>query len=178
MANSLRLRPRGTESTVSKFDQWPRDEQPRGAPVFTHNERIIPASPERVWNLLVDAQGWSEFYANAWFVELADPQQRDLRSGSVFRWVTFGMPMTSLVDPCKRPLLIGWRWHSRWWSRGAHGYHIWLLESHEQGTRVVTEETNRGVVPSLLYPVIQPLLWLAHNYWLRQLARQVRVREP
>ncbi|MGH3829726.1 MAG: SRPBCC domain-containing protein [Pseudonocardiaceae bacterium] len=172
VASSLSFQARGAGSPVSEFDQWPSGEQPQGARVFAHNERIIPAPPERVWNLLVAAQGWSAFYANAWFVELADPQQHDLRSGSVFRWVTFGMPLTSLVDPCKRPLLIGWRWHWRWWSRGAHGYHIWLLEPHEQGTRVVTEETNRGVVPSLLYPVIQPLLWLAHNYWLHQLARQ------
>jgi hypothetical protein len=126
-----------------------------------------------VWNLLVAAQGWSEFYANAHFVELVDPRQHRLQRGSVFRWVTFGLvPLISEVDPCKRPLRIGWRWWGRWWGRGAYGYHIWLLESHERGTRVVTEETNRGILPSLLYPVIQPLLWLQHNYWLRQLARQ------
>ncbi|MGH3853397.1 MAG: SRPBCC domain-containing protein [Pseudonocardiaceae bacterium] len=178
MASSLSFQASEARTTVSEFDQWPRGEQPQGAQVFAHNERIIPAPPELVWNLLVDAQGWSEFYANAQFVELADPQQHDLRSGSVFRWVTFGMPLTSLVDPCKRPLLIGWRWHCSWWGRGAYGYHIWLLEPREQGTRVVTEETQRGVLPGLARPIMRPLLWLAHNYWLRQLARQARVREP
>lgn len=164
---------RRTGGAVSEFDQWPQEEQPKGAQVFVHNERIVPAPPERVWNLLVTAQGWSEFYANAHFVELADPRQHQLRRGTVFRWVTFGLlPIISEVDPCKRPLQIGWRWWGRWWGRGAHGYHIWLLESHERGTRVVTEETNRGILPSLLRPVIQPLLSLQHNYWLRQLARQ------
>ncbi|MGH3826685.1 MAG: hypothetical protein ACRDQX_05865 [Pseudonocardiaceae bacterium] len=33
--------------------------------VSAHNERIIPSPPERVWNLLVAAQGWAKFYANA-----------------------------------------------------------------------------------------------------------------
>ncbi|MBW0009112.1 MAG: SRPBCC family protein [Pseudonocardiales bacterium] len=141
--------------------------------MFAHNERIIPAPPERVWDLLVDAQGWSAFYANAHFVELADPQQHRLEHGSVFRWVTFGMPLTSEVNPCKRPHLIGWRWWGRWWGRGTHGYHVWLLEPHECGTRVVTEETQRGALPGMTRPIMQPLLRLAHGYWLRQLERQV-----
>jgi predicted patatin/cPLA2 family phospholipase len=168
----LRRAARGTADPVSEFDQWPDEEQPTGTKVFSHNERIVPAPPERVWNLLVDALGWSEFYANAHFVELVDPQQHQLRRGSVFRWVTFGLPLTSEVDPCKRPLQIGWRWRWRWWDTGWHGYHIWLLEPHERGTRIVTEETNRGVLPSLLYPFIPPLLRLEHNSWLRGLARR------
>lgn len=164
----LRRVVRASGSIVSEFDQWPPEEQPRGAQVFAHNERIVPAPPERVWNLLVEAQGWSEFYANAHFVELADPRQHRLQSGSVFRWFTFGFPLTSEVSPCKRPLRIGWRW----WCRGAHGYHGWLIEPHALGTRIITEETQRGVLPGLTRPIMQPLLWLAHNYWLRQLARQ------
>jgi predicted acylesterase/phospholipase RssA len=159
---------RGNGSTVSEFDQWPLEEQPQGAKVFAHNERIVPAPPERVWNLLVEAQGWSEFYANAHFVELADPRQHSLRNGSVFRWFTFGFPLTSEVSPCKRPLRIGWRW----WCRGAHGYHGWMIEPHPLGTRIITEETQRGVLPGLTRPIMQPLLWLAHNYWLRQLGRR------
>jgi len=168
----FRLAAQGTGSAVSEFDQWPKEEQPAGAQVFVHNERIVPAPPERVWNLLVAAQGWSEFYANAHFVELADPRQHQLRRGSVFRWVTFGFPLTSEVHPCKRPLQIGWRWWGRWWGRGTHGYHIWLLEPHERGTRIVTEETQRGFLPGLAPPVWRPVMSLGHNYWLRQLARQ------
>ncbi|MGH3427439.1 MAG: SRPBCC family protein [Pseudonocardiaceae bacterium] len=175
MASSLRLRAREAGSPVSEFDQWPRGEQPKGAKVFSHNELIIPAPPERVWDLLVDVQGWQEFYNNAEFVELVDSRQRYLQDGSVFRWVTFGALLTSEVDICEAPSRIGWRW----WRRGGHGYHIWLLEPHENGTRVVTEETNRGVVPSLLHPFIQPALWLAHNYWLSQLALRVsRLPQP
>jgi predicted acylesterase/phospholipase RssA/uncharacterized protein YndB with AHSA1/START domain len=168
----LRRAARGNGSTVSEFDQWPHAERPEGAKVFAHNERIIPAAPEHVWSLLVDAHGWSQFYGNAHFVELTDPQQHNLRRGSVFRWVTFGLPLTSEVAPCKRPLHIGWRWSWRWWGTGWHGYHIWLLEPHPYGTRIVTEETNRGLLPNLLYPAIQPMIRLEHNSWLRGLARQ------
>ncbi len=163
------LRQAARGSSVSEFDQWPPEDQPKGAKVYAHNERIIPAPPERVWNLLVEVQGWSQYYANAHFVELADPRQHRLQNGTVFRWVTFGaLPIRSEVYPCQRPLRIGWRW----WGHGAHGYHGWLIEPHPLGTRVVTEETNRGILPSLLYPVIQPLLRLQHGYWLRQLARR------
>ncbi|HWR48719.1 MAG TPA: patatin-like phospholipase family protein [Pseudonocardiaceae bacterium] len=168
----LRRLARGTGSNVSEFTEWPHEEQPTGAKVFVHNERIVPAPPEQVWNLLVAAQGWSEFYANAWFVALADPRQHRLRCGSVFRWVTFGLPITCEVDPCTRPLRIGWRWYWRWWGPGAHGYHIWVLEPHERGTRVVTEETQRGLLPGLTRPLLRPLMLLGHDYWLRQLARR------
>ncbi|MGH3772424.1 MAG: SRPBCC family protein [Pseudonocardiaceae bacterium] len=169
MASSLRLRAREARSPISEFDQWPRGEQPNGARVFAHNELIIPAPPERVWDLLIDAHGWPEFYANAWSVELADPQQRYLQDGSVFRWVTLYVHLTSEVDTWEPPSRIGWRW----WRRGAHGYHIWLLEPHECGTRIVTEETQRGVLPGLTRPIMQPALRFAHGHWLRQLARQV-----
>jgi hypothetical protein len=136
--------------------------------VFAHNERIIPAPPERVWDLIVAAQGWSDFYANAQFVELVDPQQHRLRHGSVFRWVTFGLPLTSEVAPCEPPNLIGWRW----WGLGAYGYHVWLLESHEFGTRIVTEETQLGGLIRLVRSLMRRALPLGHGYWLRQLARR------
>jgi hypothetical protein len=158
----------GSPSTVSEFDGWPHGEQPAGAQVFAHNERIVPAPPEWVWNPLVAAQEWSEFYANAEFVRLINPRQHRLQRGSVFRWVTFGFPITCEVDICHRPIRIGWRW----WRRGAHGYHIWLLQPHERGTRIVTEETQRGVLPGLMRPIMRRLLWLGHSYWLRQLARR------
>jgi uncharacterized protein YndB with AHSA1/START domain len=140
--------------------------------VFAHNERTAPAPPERVWNLLVLARGWPEFYGNAHFVELADRQQRRLRSGSVFRWVTFGCPIVSEVHTCERPARIGWQWQGRWWGRGLHGYHIWLLQPHERGTRIVTEETQRGLLLGLARPIMQHWLWFEHGRWLRQLARQ------
>ncbi|MDQ3761006.1 MAG: SRPBCC family protein [Actinomycetota bacterium] len=166
--------PRGNGSMVPELTGWPAGEHPDNAAVFAHNERIIPAPPERVWELIVAVQDWSKFYANARFVALGDPAQEHLRPGSVFRWVTFGVPITSEVDSCEPPVRIGWRW----WGRGprgydlAHGYHGWLLEPHERGTRVVTEETQCGFGPVLLRPILQWLLPLGHDYWLRQLARR------
>jgi predicted acylesterase/phospholipase RssA len=161
------------EGTVSEFTGWPTDEDPTIADVFAHNERIVPAPPERVWDLLVAAQGWSEFYANAQFIELADRRQHSLRRGSVFRWVTFGLPIVSVVDLAQRPTRLGWRW----WGTGASGYHVWLLEPHERGTRIVTEETQRGTLPLLLRSILRRLLPLGHNYWLRNLARRA-TRQP
>lgn len=158
----------------AEFAGWPDNERPQGAHVFAHNECIVAAPPDRVWDLIVTAQGWSEFYANAQFVRLADPRQHRLERGSVFRWVTFGLPITSEVDPCEPPRLIGWRW----WGIGARGYHVWLLEPHECGTRIVTEETQRGVLPWLLRPILHRLLPLGHGYWLRQLANRATRSPP
>jgi hypothetical protein len=159
--------------TVPEFTGWPDKEHPEGAHVFAHNERIIPAPPERVWDLIVAARGWSEFYANAQFVHLSDPRQHSLKRGSIFRWVTFGIPLTSEVFPCEPPSLLGWRF----WRTGAYGYHVWLLEPHEFGTRVVTEETQLGVLSRLGSPFMRRALPLGHGYWLRQMARRA-IRPP
>jgi hypothetical protein len=157
----------------SEYRGWPDDEAPAGARVFAHNERIVPASPAVAWDWLVHAQGWSDYYANAQFVDLAGgPREHELRRGSVFRWVTFGLPVVSVVDECVAPGTIGWRWHARRFPRAAHGYHIWILEPHEYGTRIVTEETQRGPLPMLLRPLLRRVLPLGHAYWLRQLARR------
>jgi hypothetical protein len=51
-------------------------------------KRIIPTAPEQVqaWNLLVAAQGWSEFYCNARFVEPRSRRVHRSTGGSALEW--------------------------------------------------------------------------------------------
>jgi hypothetical protein len=159
----------------SSWPGWPAGHEPAGAAVFVHDERVVPADPQAVWDLLVDCRGWSSFYPNALRVRPADPDEPVLRQGSRFAWITFGMPITSTVECCLDPdpvagsAVLGWSWTGP----GAHGYHVWELTAHEHGTRIVTEETQRGPVPFALARLLEPVMVVGHGYWLRQIGRRL-----
>jgi Polyketide cyclase / dehydrase and lipid transport len=146
---------------------WPEGTRPDQSSVFCHNEIRVPTPPQRVWDWLVCAGMWSRWYRNAGDVVLPGDQLR-LTPNMVFRWTTLGARITSKVVEYDAPHRIGWIW----WRRGARGYHGWLLEPDKDGTRVITEETQQGLLPWLLRPVLQRALSIAHDYWLRQLARK------
>jgi hypothetical protein len=61
-----------------------------------------------------------------------------------------------------------------WWRGGAAGvdaYHGWLLEPAGNGTRVVTDETEKGPLPWVLRWYLRGALHRAHQEWLECLAR-------
>jgi Polyketide cyclase / dehydrase and lipid transport len=151
-----------------EFDGWPGGRAPADAHVYAHNELFVPAGAERIWAWLVHAARWPSWYPNAWRIRSpAGP----LAAGSVFTWITFGLPITSTVDLADQPRAIGWQWQSRWWPGAAYGYHIWLLQPQGDGCRVVTEETQRGALPRFFSPVLTFALLRAHGMWLRRLSR-------
>jgi hypothetical protein len=83
----------------------------RRGKVFAHNKRIIPATLEQVWNQLVDAHGWSDFYRNAHF-----RSQRVRRStgGSALDWAGQLLP-----DAIKEDYIEEWQ--------------AWLSDLHQAG---------------------------------------------
>ena len=134
--------------------------------MYTHNELVIPQPADALWTPLVRASRWSTWYFNARAVRI-EGGAAELGPGTRFRWVTFGMPLRSEVRVCDPPARIGWTWSTL----GAHGYHGWLLEpAPGGGTRVVTEETQRGPLAALIRYPMRAALSAAHQHWLRQLA--------
>jgi hypothetical protein len=152
---------------------WPEGTHPRESSVFAHNEVLIDASPQRVWDWLVDAGYWSRWYFNAAGVTI-DSGGKTLRRHSLFSWITFGVRITSRVHVYDPPCSIGWLW----WRTGARGYHGWLLEPVGSGCRVVTEESQQGFIPATLGFLLQPALSWAHGHWLSKLAREARLGTP
>lgn len=84
--------------------------------MITRYERIIPKTPEqvRVWNLLVVAQGWSEFYRNAHFVAFTSRRVHRSTGGSALEWAGRLLP-----DAMAEEYIEEWR--------------AWLADLHEAG---------------------------------------------
>lgn len=134
----------------------------------------MACQPEEVWRRLVDADSWPRWYSNARRVQVAEGGS--LKLGKNFTWITFGLPIDSIVTHCQEPQSLGWCWKSRGWAGAAWGYHGWRLEPDEAGTRVITEEAQRGLLPWALQPLLRPTLHAGHHLWLRDLAQQTATR--
>jgi Polyketide cyclase / dehydrase and lipid transport len=90
---------------------WPVGFDPAKADLFSHNELLIGAPCERVWQHIVDATKWPEWYPNSKDVRIVEGAQ--LAQGAVFRWTTFGLPLESKINEFVPYARIGWYGYAR-----------------------------------------------------------------
>jgi hypothetical protein len=154
--------------------RWPAGCDPDGAPVYTFNEITIVAPPERVWAWLARASAWPSYYDNASNVRFVDGGGPDLSLGSRFTWKTFNVSVDTTVTECVVPTRLAWRGKTF----GGGGYHGWVIEPAPSGCRVVTEETQRGIVPSVGRWFLRAGLLKQHQRWLEGLKRVAEWGSP
>ncbi|WP_051718385.1 SRPBCC domain-containing protein [Hymenobacter sp. IS2118] len=131
------------------------------APVQTRDTVVVRAGPAQVWAVLTNIGGWPAHYD---FVRAAQPPAA-LRAGERFRWRTTKLNLTStllLVDP---PRQLGWRGRKY----GVTVYHFWHLVPQGDVTLVITEESQRGLLVSLLKKGFRSRLQAGSRLWLQQL---------
>jgi hypothetical protein len=154
--------------------RWPDDLTPERASVYGYNELWIDAPREHVWAWLVRAASWPDWYENAKDVRVDSVDGRTLGRGTTFTWTTFGTRLKDTKVEEYEPLArLSWR------AKGLlAAYHGWMLEPDKGGVLVVTEETQRGIVPALLGWYIKPGLLREHQRWLEGLAAKARTGPP
>jgi hypothetical protein len=74
------------------------------APVITRDEIMISAPIQTVWNIQTDVEAWPSWQSDVDSAEADGP----LRAGSVFRWQTAGLDITSTVEEIDPPNRIVW----------------------------------------------------------------------
>ena len=87
---------------------WPAGHTPADADPFAHNELLIHASCSIVWQHLVHAQTWSEWYPNSHNVKLLNSPDGRLHQDTQFSWDTFGVHIESQVHEFALDSRIGW----------------------------------------------------------------------
>jgi uncharacterized protein YndB with AHSA1/START domain len=152
---------------------WPRGLAPRDVDVFVHNEGWIDAPPRIVWANLIDATQWPSWYANAADVRIDGGQAR-LARGVTFHWTTFGFPIASTVDVFEPGREVGWSVDSPTF----RVHHAWVLIPERGGTRVITEEAQKGA-DAIKFRLEQPnAMYDGHDWWMSALkARSERMVE-
>ena len=146
--------------------RWPEQHRPEVSSFLAVNELQIAADPDRVWAWLTRPDLWPSYYGNACMVKHLEGAWPEVKPGSRFRWLTFGVIVHSEVveySPFKRLA-----WSAK--ELGAAGHHGWVLTERDGGTFVRTEETQRGAMVGLMKPVMKPLMVRFHQRWLEGLA--------
>ena len=118
---------------------WPDGLTPTDADLFAHNEIVIQAPPEQIWQHLIAATAWPRWYSNSADVVVNDPAEL-LAAGVSFDWTTFGLQISSTVTEFVPQVRLGWYGNGE----GLRAYHTWLLVPREQSTYVVMEEIGLG----------------------------------
>lgn len=151
---------------------WPRNPEPSTADLFNHNELLIEADCDKVYQLIASPTEWPSWLPIARDVQLAEPD-RPLREGSHFSWVIFGIPIETTVyvaEPGRR-----------------FGYTVtppgpppsyaqsWLFTPVGQGCLVTTEEVGVGDLAKQTKEAGgsgSHLVHVAHELWLAALRWQ------
>ncbi len=108
----------------------------REAPATARKEIVIAAAPETVWAVHTDIDSWPSWHPDITRADL----DGSLKPGSAFRWKSGPGSITSTLVVVEPPGRIAWIGTTL----GTRAIHTWDLESTEDGTRVVTEESMEG----------------------------------
>jgi uncharacterized protein YndB with AHSA1/START domain len=151
---------------------WPARYRPEEAAFFVHNEIEIAAPPEAVWEELIAAETWPEWYEGASGVKVEGGEAGRLGSGSSFAWRTMDLDFVSTVTEFDPPRRLSWE--SRKWA--IQGYHAWLLIPTAGGTRLMTDESQHGIL-AVLQGIFMPVkLSRLHDVWLAGIKTRAEAR--
>jgi uncharacterized protein YndB with AHSA1/START domain len=108
----------------------------RDAPVITRDEIVIRAPIETIWEIQTNVDDWPSWQPDVDGAESEGP----LEVGSVFRWQTAGLDITSTVEEVDAPRRIVWGGPAQ----GIVAVHVWTLETQGDGVVVRTAESWEG----------------------------------
>ncbi len=153
---------------------WPEDFDPAAVPTYVYNEVDTTAPVEAVFAWLARATRWPEWYPNAAEVTLHSFAGSDLQLGTHFTWTTFGVHVDTYVEEFVPPYRIAWRGYVM----GSDVIHAWVFERTPTGSRLITEEVQRGFVCTIARGFFMKGLHEKHQLWLERLAAQAETGMP
>lgn len=133
------------------------------APVISRGEILVRAPLADVWAVQTDVAGWPRW----------QPDVEDVRTdgalavGSVFRWRTGGLDITSTVEQIDPLHRIVWGGPAQ----GIVGVHVWTFLEQDGGVLVRTEESWAGEGVEDRVEQLQAALDGSLQTWLSNLRR-------
>ena len=155
--------------------RFPPGAEIEGASMYVYNEVVADVAPDRVWAWLVRAALWPEWYRGCRNIDI-EGGGPDLAPGTRFHWTTLGVRVHTRIDEWIPGERLAW---SGTGGGGATGYHGWVIERRPEGDlRIVTEETQRGLLPRFGRWYFRPKLLHLHQQWLENLVARARAGLP
>jgi len=131
------------------------------APLVARKEIFIQASPDKVWDIQTGINSWKDWQPDISHAELNGA----LAPGSVFRWTSGGLAVTSTLQEVEPKRRVAWTGQAF----GSRARHIWAFRPQGDGTLVTTEESMEGWLIVLLKPLMPRFLEKSLDVWLGSL---------
>jgi hypothetical protein len=150
---------------------WPTAMFNGASEIFAHNQIVINASCETVWDRLIHAEQWPRWCPYSGFRWLSSDLPQDI---GIFATIPPDWVDAQVVE-CDPPTRLGWSSHGRQWT--IHGplvasYHNWYIKPMGAKRCLVTfEEVATGVAARYTRGSCPELVHLSHEHWLEDLKR-------
>jgi Polyketide cyclase / dehydrase and lipid transport len=163
---------------------WSSTLSPERAEMFAHNEIEINAPCATVWNYLVQAELWPQWFPKCGKVEIKGGSPV-LQKNTKFTWSGFDLPLENRfqafppppdakVIECVPESRIGWVSYATSSIYGpiCDAYHNWfLVPTGAKKCHVVFEEVATGVAAVHARGNYPEVLHLSHQRWLEELKK-------
>ncbi len=156
------------QNNDSEKIKWPAAYEPSKSKFYVHNEIEINAKPEIVWQFLIDANSWENWYKGAKNVVLMNPADTILHSNSIFQWQTMGLKFESTIKEYEPNKLLAWESKKK----SIQGYHVWLIVPTAKGCKVITDESQNGWLTFFEKTFQGKKLKKLHDVWLAELKKK------
>ena len=130
-------------------------------PIEVHNEKVIRATSERVWDLLADVERWPSWWRACRWVKK--------ESAGSFTWKAHPVVLRSTVIANDRPREFAITADGL----GVHAERAFTVRASPDGrsTLVISHETQVGVLPWLGRSILGPRLHAVNQAMFEDLAR-------
>lgn len=151
---------------------WPSNYEPIKSKFYVHNEIEINAPAEKIWEILIAAKKWENWYNGAKNLSYINIEQENLSLGTSFKWETMGLSFQSTIKEFKPNQLLAWESVKK----SIQGYHVWLIIPIKNGCRVITDESQNGWLTFFEKTFQKNKLKKLHDVWLKELKSKAELK--
>lgn len=150
---------------------FPERFDPKTSAIYALNDIDVKAPPEVVWQLLIDATNWSNYFPPEDQVKILSGEST-LQPGTKYSRVTVGFPMSLVVTEYEPNRRLAWSTTVDGDATGSSAYHGWVITPTEDGCHLLTEETQQGAFFLEELGRKHPgALFRYHQEWVERLAQ-------
>jgi hypothetical protein len=159
----------------SNLIQWPDSFHPQDANFYIYNEIEIDAPPEVVWNIIIDAKNWHTYYTGVQMpVVFIDSVKTVLDKDVSFRLKTMDLELTPVMQEFIPKERMAWEVNTP----KLKAYHAWLIIPTDNGCKLITPETQNGMLTYMQKIFLPNKLINLHEEWLLRIKSRAEKTEP
>jgi hypothetical protein len=152
---------------------WPEAFHPDNTNFYVYNDIYINAPAEVVWQILIEATEWHEYYEGSQKpVMIEGGSQNVLSDGVTFEFKTMGINFEPTIREFVPNERLAWQIDRR----RLKAWHAWVILPMGDGVKLVTAETQNGFLTTMQKWFQPNRLLNFHELWLSLIKERAEMR--